>query len=497
MSPRAWRSLGILALIFIAAVAVFVWLAPYYSTHIWWFIRGSLFVWVSLFGLAVVGLACIGWAASKERYNGGVPGGVIAAALAIFALAFGATIFYWAAWHPYGVDREYSLSVNVATSAPPTLGQRAPYQVASAQARSNLGDVTGEIHGTAYLPTTDAYGTLVEARGWLTGYETLLTQAIPLTGRGTGTTCKFDDAADARLGGWFGHNLGRLINEQRRWVNWDDDDVYAFCAGDVPKVVVPLKEQRGLMTVTEVPAGVALYDGRTGGLSIVDNPAGLPGPSYPLSIAADQRESTHALGTLGDYVFGRAGWDQTDEDTNSSNATEFVLPTTDHQARYVTPLTARGAATAISAMSVISGAPAAGELARLDVFKLDPSWVSLSAIDQRIRADYQDIPNWQALRIMEIAPVDGGHWVATIGNDQNVLYRVTGTGTLTGGDATCLHRADGSLIRCGTLADVNGAGVGTQYGQRGGPGAPAQSDLIGRLDEAQRAIDDARKALGG
>ena len=74
-----------------------------------------------------------------------------------------------------------------------------------------------------------------------------------------------------------------------------------------------------------------------------------------------------------------------------------------------------------------------------------------------------------------------------------MLYRVTGTGDLSGDNATCLQRADGTQIRCGTLADTDQRGVGTQYGDRDQPGGVP--DDVGSLSneellELQRRIND-------
>jgi hypothetical protein len=70
--------------------------------------------------------------------------------------------------------------------------------------------------------------------------------------------------------------------------------------------------------------------------------------------------------------------------------------------------------------------------------------------------------------------------VASIGNEQNILYRVSGTGSLQGDRPTCLSRADGTRIRCGTLADQDGNGIGTRFGPGtagGNPNAVPASDL--------------------
>jgi hypothetical protein len=166
--------------------------------------------------------------------------------------------------------------------------------------------------------------------------------------------CRFSDVADARLGGSFGHNLGRLISEQRRWVRFVGDDAYAYCDGATPMVVVPLTRQVGLFVVTERPVGVAVYNGATGAVDIVDRPTGVPGPTYPRSLAARQREATHGMSGFADWWFDRSGWDAADDGANADNESEFTLARTDGSGPlYVTPLTPRGAASSVVAVSTV------------------------------------------------------------------------------------------------------------------------------------------------
>ena len=74
---------------------------------------------------------------------------------------------------------------------------------------------------------------------------------------------------------------------------------------------------------------------------------------------------------------------------------------------------------------------------------------------------------------------------ATIGDDQNVFYRVEGTGDLRGQESTCLYRADSTRIRCGTVVNRNGFGIGVQIGGNGaaprcarGPGRPVRRRAV-------------------
>lgn len=474
-----WGGFAVFAVAVAVVAALFLWLAPYYSTILWWNVRANMFWWLPILALLLVAGLALWWADRSDQLW--LPWTLIPLGILV--------VLGWLFFHPYAQERSYLSSVNVTSAPLRQLDQRAPFQVASAQAKSNLGDVPGDIFDTSYLPEEDAFATLVEKRGWLTGYDVALSQKIPLTGRGSGMICRFTDVADARLSGWWSHNLGRKIAERQRWLRFDNDDAYAFCDGSTPKVVVPLKELTGWLVASERPAGVAIYDGHTGQVTISAT-AKVPGPAYPLSLARHQREATQAIGSFWDWWFQVSGWELDEETANSGNNSEFVLPVSGRAGGvYVTPLTGRGSATAISALASVPSAARGGTLAPLTVFHLKPSWVSDAAIIQRIKGDYQDLPNWQNLVIFEVAPLSGNRWVATIGNSQNVLYRVQGAGNLQGAQATCLYRADNSQIRCGSLADRNGSGVGTQYGSGSAGGAPP-GDLSTLSDSQLADLND-------
>lgn len=497
MPPWAWWC-GI----FIAAFTLLMIFAPYITTHVWWGLRGMMF---GVAPLAVVALVTALAAGFESR------------TLGAFAVALGLATVGWFFAHSYLVDQEYAASVQVVTDGVPDLTERAPFNIAADQARPNLGDSTGDVEDTSYQADKDSYSTLVAKRSvlGLAGYELVLDQHVPLTGRAdTPAKCQFGPQADRKLGGLFSHELGRLINSKQRWVNWDSDDAYAYCekAADgtaFPMVVVPLTEQDGWLLVTEKPAGVALYNGRSGSLVITHDVAKIPGSTYPLSLAATQREATHAAGGLMDYLAGRVGWETTGDgglDTNSGNDAEFTLAYgEDKQPVYVTPLTARGSATSVSAISTI---PARynghAELAKLTVHRLSTPWVSPEAMEKRIRSDFQNLPNWQDRSVFEIVPSGNNTWVATLGKSQNIQYRVSGVGNLADKDGkptTCLADADGKPLQCGTQVNVNGNGVGVQLEQQGTGQSPA-GELSGYTPEQladliRRASDELARKAGG
>lgn len=491
-----------IAVSIVAVVVVFVvWIlwASNFWTDIWWALRASAFVTLPLIGLAILILILVGLCAAAENSGSFVV--VCGASVIVGICAVVGFLFWVTSIHSYKMDREYAASIHQVDTTVPQFEQRAPFSVASSQVRSNTSVEGADLSDTttSYLPQHNVFTTLVNGRSGLGNYAAVVSQSIPLQGRGAAITCSFSPDATRIDGGWFAHNLARLVSDHVRWLTYDSADVYAYCDGTTPMVVVPLKSQVGLWVTTWRPAGVALYNGHTDALTVVQDPKALvaiPGPTYPLSLAERQRDSTDSLGSFGDYLFNRAGYQTTDAngdpDTNSGNSAEFVLGTVGTKkvpsvVDYVTPLTDQGSSTAVSHESVLSAQQTQpGSLAAMTIHKLVPTGVSTAAIESRIRSDYQDIPNWTALSVAEIAPYSSNEWVATltITGGQNIQYRIRGTWDLStfpgqpggGKAATCLYDGDSDQpVRCGSAALTNGNGIGTAFGGGGSssPSTPA------------------------
>ncbi|MEV7832292.1 hypothetical protein AB0P12_17010 [Streptomyces subrutilus] len=462
-----------------------VWYASYVTTIVVWELR-KLLSWLAapLLVAAFVGLVwLVVWLV--RRRSGGGSGENAAVVLGCLGAALGVGITVW--WLVYGAylqDRAYMENVQIVSTPVPELTARAPYVVGKAQAAPHLGDVTGEISDITYLPDSDRFATLVERRGWLSGYEVGLVQDVPLGGSSRSQeSCAFDvDVADARVGGWFTHNLGRKIADRRRWVRFDADDVYVTCSGGTPTVVVPLKRQTGWLVVTERPAGLALYDGRTGRLTLTTDTTAVPGPSYPLSLASRQREATAAVGSFADWWFERSGWDESEDGANAGNESEFTLRYRDAAggSAYVTPLTPQGEASSVVAVSTLPTRHQGGDLAPMTVHRLSPTWSSPKALVALIKAEYRDVCCYNDDRVFEVVPTGGSTWTATVGSEQNIRYRVEGRGQIGGREATCLKAADGSLIRCAYAA----------------PGSVEEQELRRREQEKQKPREDAPGSPG-
>jgi hypothetical protein len=428
----------------VSVIGVLFWLDAYWITQFAWEGR-KLLRWLELlllFGVCIAIPAVLG--GERLGVAAGWAGAIFGSAAVVLLML----------WSGYQNDRGYVTQASVVTDPVPALAPRAPYLVGAAQAGTSLGDITGDVSDTTYLPDQDRFSTLVVRRGWLSGYQAGFTQKVPLSGRGdTGLRCDFDTAlAGARIGGRFGHNLGRLIAQHRLWVRYDSKDVYGYCDGTTPKVVVPLKRQVGWFGITERPAGVALYNGRTGELTLTEDTAGIPGPTYPISLAAAQREALTAHGSFSDWLARRGGWVASDDGANEGNDSEFSLDRVDRSGpAYVTPLTPHGTTSSIVAVSMIPTQHSGHFLAPMTVHRLARAWVSPEAVAERIRSDYRDACCYNDDRVFEVIPTGGDSWVATMGSEQNLTYRVRGNGQLQGPEATCLESADGQPIRCGNV----------------------------------------------
>lgn len=470
---RAWQ-VGLPVLL----AGLFLWWASYFTTIVIWEFR-KILSWLAVPLLGVVAVTAVWLLVKRLRGKGrdarrsGGGGAAVALGWLCGVLGLGVTI-WWLVYGAYLQDREYMRDVRIVAEAVPELAARAPYVVGKAQAAPHLGDVTGEISDITYLPDSDRFATLVERRGWLSGYEVGLVQDIPLGGNSrTQERCSFDvDVADARIGGWFNHNLGRKISAQKRWLRFDAGDAYVTCSGGTPTVVVPLKRQTGTLVVTERPAGLALYDGRTGKLTITTDTAAVPGPSYPLSLAARQREGTAAVGSFSDWWFERSGWDESEDGANEGNESEFTLKYRDTSGRsaYVTPLTPQGEVSSVVAVSTVPTRHQGAGLAPMTVHRLSPTWSSPKALVALIKAEYRDVCCYNDDRVFELVPTGGSTWTATVGSEQNIRYRVEGRGQVDGGEATCLKAADGALIRCAYAA----------------PGSPEERELQRREEEKKQ-----------
>jgi hypothetical protein len=357
--------------------------------------------------------------------------------------------------HDYKVRKTMDSSMTVTTAKAPQFQTRVASDVADASRRNDLGALTGigDLGEAMYLADKGVYSTLVEKKASLGGYLAVEEQKIePTGGNGIVTVCTFNQKHAARkLSGSFSHSLDRAIAHKARGTFFDTADAYGYCSADkTPMVVVPLQKMTGWSLSTPAPAGVALYNGTTGALRVQRNvTAGqIPGPVYPMSLAAQQRESSQAIGSFSDYWHKRSGFDP-DPNTGVNNS-EFALTTTYGRGVYVTPLISRNGSS-VTALAVISSDEVHyGKPNRLVVHKFadDEIRMGTSKATAQIQAVYSYLNEWankkNTMEVAELTPVSQTQWIATLAQGQVVDYRVT----LNADTSSCLYAADGTKLRC-------------------------------------------------
>lgn len=381
------------------------------------------------------------------------------------------SLAYSALYYGYAVESTYA-SAAKSVEETTQYADRAPWVVANNYAQRNQEDIIGDRMDAHYVPApadknaaqgegSSRYTVIIDGKAFLgmTGYAGIQTLNMPVTGNmggGVSSYCETPDGMDKRIGNiWRSHNLTVDISKQRANAHFNPDDVYGYCDGDSPKIVIPLYEYDGLWTVTKAPAGVAVYD-KTG-VKVYDadevKSLNIQGPTYPRSLASKERESINASGSWSQWIAGNYGYDTTnkdDDDSNGENSTEFTMIDGSGAMDYVTPLTPRGTSQSITATGYVKATQDGSNRNPLIVNKSTQlpatSTLVTSIKESSVNGDSQWATRWSAgMKVYEILPGKEGHWVASIGQGQAVSYRADiapdGSVTVTNADtgATSSH----------------------------------------------------------
>ena len=431
-------------------IAHFFW-ADHFWTQVLVFMQKHFAFTASVFAIT---LALVVVAVSRARNDDetSVPSAITAVILVIAAAA---AVIYGFFFGGYFQAQKYSAAIETGSESEIDFTARTPYPVAVRSSQNALGNLTGgEIDNVKYTASEDGdeYTFLVQDRAFFAGYKAVASL--------DGSRCDVDQSvADRRVGGWFGNKLERLLNKQERGVYVSASDVYGYCDEDGnPMIVLPLKQVEGLLPSYEVPAGAAIYNGSTGELSIDKNVelGEIPGPVYPQSIAAEERNSLRATGSWWEYMRNLVGYNTTDndgEDPNAGNTSEYGLIDIDGEGHYVTPLVSNGGSTAITALGIVNyGTNNDGVLNPYQVSVYESAQVSNGQAASVIRATFSNL-SWQnGMSIFEITPTEGNKRVATLGLNQAIQYRV-----IFDNESYCLYDAKGAEISCTNLNEVGEA----------------------------------------
>lgn len=446
--------------IFVPPLALFVWLwgAQFFHATI-------LFAWGQASWLVPLVIAAVLFI-SGIRYE---HGGKIALSVLSFLVMVGAMIAT-----PYQKSSNYfdaSVTIEEVEADELSFRDRAPYDIATAVSPRNLGssngDPTGILKSIPAVNDHGMYSTSVVRREMFAGYERTQFMEVPLFGEIRNddvTFCDWSDDANFRFGGWL------PTNNLKRAILWNapmgssvsQEDAIAVCEEQdeghpIPMLYVPITTLQGVFFPTEVPGGVAIYNGSTGEITVETSYDG-DLPLYPSSIATKQRQSTQTMINYWDYTFMHAaGWEDTsvdEHDPNGENRSEFNMASEDGDTSYiVTPLTPRGNNSSISALGAVEGGTfTRGELNQYTVntYKEGEHRPANSSVASTIKENILGGFQAQGLTVFEVVPGQDGKWVATVGGDQSINYRAE---VHTNGDVY-LYNANGELIGQSGVGDA-------------------------------------------
>lgn len=321
-----------------------------------------------------------------------------------------------------------------------SFAERVPFDVAAAVSSRSLGNTQGD--GTGIIksvPTDSTYTTSVIRRGFFQGYESVQVMDLPMYGAFSFNEhvsfCDYDESARLRLGGaWFNNSMDmrayRKVSAMNPTIHIDEVDAFATCQDGTPILHMPATKLawKGLAAY-RVPAGVVTYNGSTGELEYHEN-LELDGQTvYPITVARDQRLSTHASGSIIDYWRGVVGWEGTGkdgDDVNSGNSSEFALAAADDSTdtSYVSPLTPRGESTSVVGMSTVDSSQVeSGKLNSLIVHTYESPRQAPSTIASDLISTEFEGYRAQGLTVFEVVPARDGNWTVSIGKEQSILYR--------------------------------------------------------------------------
>lgn len=420
----------------------------------------------------------------------------------VLVVTVSGTFIYAGVTGTYRADKKYlSQSVEVSKEhVPGTFNTRAPLSVAQNTVKTSLGDVVGVSDNTKYLPTENRYSSTVERItrffGFRNpGYNAVVEQNYDKNGnRVDSKTCKFSNDAKLSMGGPLQNSLERKVAAIDFTLTTNRDDMWSYCDGDTPKVVMPVTKRAGFFTHTVRPAGVVIYNGKNNALEYKPEVAAgeLPGPVVGISYSARVNDSIQALNSQGywDYQNGITGYTdevKQDSDINASNPTNFGLFNDKLGNTFVTPFTSRAASTNISYMGVTNANELnADNLGKVTLYPITPERNDNGVLADQIRTRFPNIAWQSGLKIQEFTPKSDNVWVATIGHDTTFAYRVTIT-------------ADAKRQGVYKFIIANADGADDETGENAGDDSPkddsGKSKAGGSFDLSKMSDDEIAKVI--
>jgi hypothetical protein len=254
--------------------------------------------------------------------------------------------------------------------------------------------------------------------------------------------CRFTGSYrfDRAFGGSGRNSLRNLLAERFRSVHYDDKDIWGYCQGEEPVIVVRVQKDLGYANRrVSAPAGVLVLHGSSNGKPKVEYrpkvaPDELPGPVYPITLVRVQRDANAWAAGRGNKKGRAFGFQRSSFKTQEQNSGEYLLRGPDRRLYYVTPLAPRASKSeSLIAYGVVrADQVTSGQLNTYDIHVLsddDPAIVSLPTLNAKavayVSGPSSPYPNFlnSGGDLQEFLPLGGDRWrVYGIQNGQTVFY---------------------------------------------------------------------------
>jgi hypothetical protein len=322
------------------------------------------------------------------------------------------------------------------------------------------------------------------------------------------TTCDFSGkyAIDRSFGGSNMADMADYLAQSYPLLRWQLSDVWGYCDGSEPVVVVPVTRLvRYMDRAVSTAAGIIVVRGAAGKTSLtyqaVVRPGELPGPAYPSSLVDTQLSQAVWAAGRGSMNNGGFGYEPTDSAAQGGNVSDYLLRSrADGRLEWVTPLTLRNSSSQLFVAYAVSDADSvtSGQLNRLSVYVLgtsDPRQINVDNMEAEAR-------NWLAQQepgfissggqLLEFTPVGGSMWRAYGELSGRVVYLL---------DVDATGSVAPVLTSVSPLGGAGGGGGGVG-GAGGGSGTavcgkPLASLTTGQLAYCLRVFADQLAARAG
>ncbi|HEX7484418.1 MAG TPA: hypothetical protein VF281_04700 [Candidatus Saccharimonadales bacterium] len=163
-------------------------------------------------------------------------------------------------------------------------------------------------------------------------------------------TCEFtgDNELNRAFGGMWGTNLTNAIAGKYPLFTYDESDIWGYCDGDKPVIVIPGTKTVGYSTRTVDQAnGVVTVVGSPSGEPVIEHdesvdPGEYPGPVYPQRLVNQQLSGIAWAAGRHLRMFENFGLETTSVSSQEGNNKNFLLKSaTDGRLYWVTPLRPR------------------------------------------------------------------------------------------------------------------------------------------------------------